>query len=109
MPVVVRIPTVLRPTTGNKDEISVPPGTVGAVLDALGREYPDFKNRILVAFNDGMKHRPQTTYGTMNADVLLHFDPDFKPGNMVNAELHIRVESASNRRGWGNDGFNPLC
>jgi hypothetical protein len=32
-----------------------------------------------------MKHRPQTTYGTMNADVLLHFDPDFKPGNMVNA------------------------
>jgi HD superfamily phosphodiesterase len=46
---------------------------------------PDFKGRILVAFNDGMKHRPQTTFGTMNADVLAHFDPDFKPRNMVEA------------------------
>jgi hypothetical protein len=46
---------------------------------------PDFKNRILVAFNDGMKHRPDTTFGTMNADVLRHFDPNFKPRNMVDA------------------------
>lgn len=46
---------------------------------------PDFKNRILMAFNDGMKHRPETTFGTMNADVLRHFDPNFKPGNMVDA------------------------
>ncbi|MGH3555014.1 MAG: HD domain-containing protein, partial [Mycobacterium sp.] len=46
---------------------------------------PDFKRRILVAFNDGMKHRPQTTYGTMNADLLRHFDPNFKPRNMVEA------------------------
>ena len=46
---------------------------------------PEFKRRILVAFNDGMKHRPHTTYGTMNADVLRHFDPNFKPSNMVEA------------------------
>jgi hypothetical protein len=32
-----------------------------------------------------MKHRPDTTYGTMNADVLRHFDPNFKPLNMVEA------------------------
>ena len=59
------------------------PEAIEAVTAAHPR--PNFKNRILVAFNDGMKHRPQTTYGTMNADVLLHFDPDLKPGNMVNA------------------------
>jgi molybdopterin synthase sulfur carrier subunit len=46
MAVVVRIPTVLRPTTGNKDEIAVPPGTVGAVLEALGKQYPEFRSRI---------------------------------------------------------------
>ena len=62
---------------------ALPSDAIDAVTAAHPR--PDFKNRILVAFNDGMKHRPQTTYGTMNADVLLHFDPDFKPGNMVNA------------------------
>ena len=46
MPVVVRIPTVLRPTTGNKDEIPVAPGTVGAVLEALGKQYPELRSRI---------------------------------------------------------------
>jgi HD superfamily phosphodiesterase len=35
---------------------------------------PDFKNRILQAFTDGMKHRPHSTFGTVNADVLQHFD-----------------------------------
>jgi HD superfamily phosphodiesterase len=44
---------------------------------------PDFKNRILAAFNDGMKHRPDTTFGTMNDDVLAHFDPTFKRGDLV--------------------------
>ncbi|WP_420847895.1 HD domain-containing protein [Mycobacterium riyadhense] len=48
---------------------------VAAVTAAHPR--PDFKNRILTAFNDGMKHRPKSTYGTMNADVLQHFDPTF--------------------------------
>jgi hypothetical protein len=38
---------------------------------------PDFKNRIQRAFYDGMKDRPDTTFGTMNDDVLAHFDPDF--------------------------------
>lgn len=59
------------------------PDAVDAVTEAHPR--PDFKNRILVAFNDGMKHRPDTTHGTMNADVLGHFDPNFKPRNMVDA------------------------
>lgn len=39
---------------------------------------PDFKHRILAAFYAGMKDRPDTTFGTMNDDVLAHFDPGFK-------------------------------
>lgn len=62
------------------------PEAVDAVTAAHPR--PDFKNRILAAFNDGMKHRPDTTFGTMNADVLAHFDPTFKPGNMVDFVLN---------------------
>jgi HD superfamily phosphodiesterase len=38
---------------------------------------PDFKDRILRAFTDGMKHRPRSTFGTVNADVLQHFDDSF--------------------------------
>ncbi|AGP65557.1 metal-dependent phosphohydrolase [Mycobacterium intracellulare subsp. yongonense 05-1390] len=49
---------------------------------------PDFKNRILAAFNDGMKHRPRTTDGTMNADVLAHFDPAFARVDFVDKILH---------------------
>jgi len=44
---------------------------------------PDFKNRILRAFNDGMKHRPDSTFGTMNADVLQHFDDSFVRDDFV--------------------------
>jgi hypothetical protein len=51
------------------------PEALAAVTAAHPR--PQFKQRILAAFNDGMKHRPQTTFGTMNADVLAHFDPTF--------------------------------
>jgi hypothetical protein len=49
---------------------------------------PDFKNRILRAFNDGMKHRPDSTFGTMNADVLQHFDDSFVPDNFVQVILN---------------------
>jgi hypothetical protein len=44
---------------------------------------PDFKNRILRAFYDGMARRPETTFGTMNDDVLAHFDPSFTRANFV--------------------------
>ena len=52
-----------------------------AVVEAHPR--PDFKNRILNAFNDGNVHRPHSTFGNMNADVLEHFNPDFKRDNFV--------------------------
>jgi HD domain len=44
---------------------------------------PAFKNRILRAFTDGMKHRPRSTFGTVNADVLEHFDNSFVRDDFV--------------------------
>ena len=49
--------------------------------EAVVAAYPrggDFKNEIIRAFYDGMKHRPESTFGTVNDDVLAHFDPGFK-------------------------------
>jgi hypothetical protein len=38
----------------------------------------DFKNNIIQAFYDGMKHRPDTTFGTVNDDVLAFKDRSFQ-------------------------------
>lgn len=62
------------------------PEALAAVIAAHPR--PQFKQRILAAFNDGMKHRPHTTAGTMNADVLAHFDPAFERVDFVDKILH---------------------
>jgi hypothetical protein len=43
----------------------------------------DFKNQFLRAFVDGLSHRPDTTYGTVNSDVLAHFIPGFQRTTMV--------------------------
>ena len=43
----------------------------------------DFKKGIKAAFYDGMKGRPDTTFGTMNDDVLAHFDPEFRRTDFV--------------------------
>ncbi|OBH01151.1 diguanylate cyclase [Mycobacterium sp. E2699] len=61
------------------------PEALAAVTAAHPR--PDFKRRILAAFNDGMKHRPHSTFGTVNADVLAHFDPKFVRDNFVDIIL----------------------
>jgi hypothetical protein len=37
----------------------------------------DFKNGIIDAFYEGMKHRPDSTFGTFNDDVLAFKDPGF--------------------------------
>jgi hypothetical protein len=66
---------------------------VGAGLDTLSAEqvaeitaaHPreDFKNRFLKTYVDGLRHRPDTTYGTMNADLLDRFVPGFERKSMV--------------------------
>ncbi|MGP6170868.1 HD domain-containing protein [Microbacterium sp. A196] len=74
--------------------------TRGVELDVLGIGYnaitdqqrqnvvqahprPDFKNQILAAFTDGLKDRPDTTFGNVKADVLQHFLPGFQRGDFV--------------------------
>jgi hypothetical protein len=52
-----------------------------AVVTAHPR--PDFKHQILAAFDDGFCHRPNSTFGTVNADVLAHFDPGFHRTDFV--------------------------
>jgi HD domain len=78
--------------------------TAGVELDVLGIGYhdvpdaeraevvaahprQDFKNRILAAFTDGIKHRPQTTFGNVKADVLERFVPGFERINFVDTIL----------------------
>jgi HD domain len=73
--------------------------TAGVEMDVLGINYglfdegareavvkefprtPQFKEDILQAFYDGIKHKPETTFGNVKADVLADKDPAFKRGN----------------------------
>jgi hypothetical protein len=73
--------------------------TAGVEMDVLGVDYPEysdderdavvrahprsrnFKEDIIQAFYDGNKHKPDTTFGNVNADVLADKDPHFKRGN----------------------------
>jgi hypothetical protein len=48
---------------------------------AVTRVHPrgeDFKHDIIRAFYDGMRHRPDSTFGTVNDDVLAFVDPSFE-------------------------------
>lgn len=62
-----------------RDDLS--PEALHAVTAAHPR--PDFKRRILQAFTDGNKHRPRSTFGNVNADVLAHFDAGFVRDDFV--------------------------
>jgi hypothetical protein len=73
--------------------------TAGVEMDVLGMAYedfpdavreavvaafprtPHFKEDIIQAFYDGMKHKPETTFGNVKADVLADKDPHFHRGN----------------------------
>src|ERR1700687_4415870 len=73
--------------------------TAGVEMDVLGLSYADFsdaereavvhahprtprfKEDIIQAFYDGNKHKPETTFGNVNADVLADKDPHFTRGN----------------------------
>lgn len=83
----------------------------GAGMDVAGRGYDqftdeerarviaafprgaDFKHRIIDAFYEGMKHRPHTTFGTFNDDVLAFKDPSFQRIDMCSLILGSRWES----------------
>jgi hypothetical protein len=80
----------------------------GAGMDVAGRGYDDFseeqrrtivsayprgadfKNGIIDAFYDGMKHRPHSTFGTFNDDILAFKDPNFRRTDLCSIILHSR-------------------
>ncbi|MFF0462645.1 HD domain-containing protein [Streptomyces mexicanus] len=75
-------PEIAATTAGVETDV------LGLRLDNLSQEQidavtalhprPNFKRQILQAFTEGFRHRPDTTFGTVNADVLAHFVPGFR-------------------------------
>jgi hypothetical protein len=62
-----------------------------AQREAVVNAYPrgvDFKNNIIQAFYDGMKHRPDSTFGTVNDDVLALKDNSFQRTNFCQVILN---------------------
>jgi len=59
-------------------------------LDAVTAAHPRpaFKRRILQAFADGNIHRPRTTFGNVNADVLERYDDSFVREDFVDIILN---------------------
>ncbi len=75
------------------------PGIAGVEMDVLGLSYAEYsdaernavvnahprsrncKEDIIQAFYDGIKRKPETTFGNVKADVLADKDPTFKRGN----------------------------
>lgn len=73
--------------------------TAGVEMDVLGLAYdqygddereavvalhprtPRFKEDIIQAFYDGIRHKPETTFGNVKADVLADKDPSFVRGD----------------------------
>lgn len=58
------------------------------IVDAFPRNR--FKHNILRAFFEGFKHKPETTYGTINADICELFLPGYKRPNFCHHVLHSR-------------------
>jgi hypothetical protein len=63
-----------------------------AVVAACPRGH-DFKHGIIDAFYQGMKHRPDTTFGTFNDDVLAFKDPNFRRIDMCSIVLASKWDS----------------
>ena len=52
----------------------------------------DFGHRAIDAFYEGLKHRPDSTFGSFNDDFLAFKDPGFQRGNMCSIMLGSRWE-----------------
>ncbi|MDP4027148.1 HD domain-containing protein [Methylobacterium sp. NEAU 140] len=92
--------------------------TAGVEMDVLGLTYgqysdaereavvfafprpPNFKEDIIQAFYDGIKHKPDTTFGNVKADVIADKEPGFRKGDFC------RVIRASR---WMGEGHAPGC
>jgi hypothetical protein len=80
-------PVIAATTAGVETDVlglhldNVTPEEIAQVTAAHPR--PQFKRRILEAFTNGFDYRPDTTFGTVNADVLEHFVPGFRHTDFV--------------------------
>jgi len=63
----------------------------GAVIAAHPRSH-DFAHEVIEAFYQGLKHRPQSTFGTFNDDFLAFKEPGFQRGNICSIILGSRWE-----------------
>ncbi len=85
--------------------------TAGVEMDVLGINYaayddkvreevvavhprtPDFKEDIIQAFYDGIKNKPETTFGNVKADVIADKEPQFVKGNFCSVIRASRWKS----------------
>lgn len=56
------------------------------IVEAYPRE-AGFKKKLLDAYARGMEHRPETTFGSVNADVLDRWDPNYRRLNFCGLVL----------------------
>ncbi|MBO7743422.1 HD domain-containing protein [Paenibacillus sp. MWE-103] len=60
------------------------------IVEAFPRN--QFKQNILNAFLEGFKHKPETTYGTINADICELLLPGYQRPNFCHHVLHSKWE-----------------
>jgi hypothetical protein len=59
--------------------------------EAVTALYPrerDFESGMIDAFYEGLKHRPDSTFGTLNEGYLAHRDPQFRRGDICSIMLN---------------------
>jgi hypothetical protein len=85
--------------------------TAGVEMDVLGLTYdryddatreavvaafprtPQFKEDIIQAFYDGIRHKPDTTFGNVKADVIADKEPHFHRGNFCSVIRESRWDA----------------
>jgi hypothetical protein len=68
---------------------AIPAAEREMVLAAHPRAH-DFAHQVIDTFYAGLKHRPETTFGTFNDDFLAYKDPGFQRGNLCSLLLGSR-------------------
>lgn len=53
----------------------------------------DFKNDIIEAFYNGIKHKPETTFGNMKEDVIQYYEPGYHNDNFCSCILNSKWDS----------------
>ena len=71
-----------------------------AVVSAFPRT-PDFKEDIIQAFYDGIRHKPGTTFGNVKADVIADKEPGFHKGNFCELIRRSRWPTGAHAPGCG--------